>query len=201
MKKQITTTPEEQFSGVLQQIQAAKAQAFQQVNKTLVQLYWNIGAYVSQQVDSAHWGKNTVEQLAAFIQQKEPNVSGFTASNIWRMKQFYETYADNPKLASLGRELSWTHNRRIMSLKTAEEREFYLLICNQKKYSVRELERLIKSGSFERTMLADEKLSPVVAGLPQSAEGVFKDSYVFEFLDLPIPYKEANNQLKAAHIC
>ncbi len=106
MKKQIITTQEKQFSEVLQQIQTAKQQVFQQVNKALVQLYWNIGAY------SANWGKRTVEQLASFIQQKEPNVSGFTASNIWRMKQFYETYADNSKLATLWRELPWSHNHR-----------------------------------------------------------------------------------------
>ena len=62
------------------------------------------------------------------------------------MKQFYETYQQDEKLPSLMAELSWTHNRRIMSLKTAEEREFYLLLGSQQKYSIRELERLINSG-------------------------------------------------------
>lgn len=84
------------------------------------------------------------------------------------MKQFYEVYHKDTKLASLGRELSWTHNRRIMSLKMLEEREFYLLLCNQKKYSVRELDRMIKTGTFERTMLADTKLSSAVTELPQT---------------------------------
>lgn len=194
MKDAMEKTAESKFAEILQQIQTAKQHAFQQVNKTLVQLYWNIGSYVSTQVKGANWGKNTVEQLALFIQQKEPGISGFTASNIWRMKQFYETYQQNTKLASLGRELSWTHNRRIMSLKTVEEREFYLLLCSRKKYSVRELDRLIKSGTFERAMLADQKTSETIQQLPQNVEGVFKDSYVFEFLDLPIPYKEKDLQ-------
>jgi len=194
MKDSMEKTAESKFAEILQQIQTAKYHAFQQVNKTLVQLYWNIGSYVSTQVKGANWGKNTVEQLALFIQQKEPGISGFTASNIWRMKQFYETYQQNTKLASLGRELSWTHNRRIMSLKTVEEREFYLLLCSRKKYSVRELDRLIKSGTFERAMLANQKTSETIQQLPQNVEGVFKDSYVFEFLDLPIPYKEKDLQ-------
>ena len=194
MKKQIITAQERQFAEILDQIQNAKQQAFQQINKALVQLYWSIGAYVSQQVKETSWGKSTVEQLASFIKQKEPNISGFTASNIWRMKQFYETYGENKKLATLWRELPWSHNRRIMTLKTEEEREFYLLLCHQKKYSFRELARLIKTSTFERTMLADNKLSSVVADLPQSTDGIFKDSYVFEFLDLPVPYKENDLQ-------
>lgn len=183
-----------QFAEVLQQIQTAKQHAFQQVNKVLVQLYWNIGQYISNQIEQTDWGKSTVEELAIFIQKNEPSTNGFTARNIWRMKQFFETYADFPKLSSLGAELSWTHNRRIMTLKTPEEREFYLILCNQKKYSVRELERLIKTGTFERTMLADKKLSSLGAELPQAIDGVFKDSYVFEFLDLPKPYIEKDLQ-------
>ena len=86
-----------------------------------------------------------------------------------------------------------------MTLKTVEEREFYLLLCNQKRYSFRELERLIKSGTFERTMLAGEKLPSVMAELPQSTDGIFKDSYVFEFLDLPTPHKEKDLQQALVH--
>lgn len=194
MSNTLTNTNEKQFAEILNQIQTAKQRAYQQTNTLLVELYWNIGKYVSQQAKVASWGKSTVEQLAAFIEYNEANTKGFTARNIWRMKQFYEIYADSPKLSSLGAELSWTHNRRIMTLKTTEEREFYLTLCNQKKYSARELERLIKTGTFERTMLADTKLATVKRELPRSIDGVFKDSYVFEFLDLPIPHKEKDLQ-------
>ena len=106
MSNQLAATHQQQFSEVLQRIQKAKQQAFQQVNKTLVQLYWNIGAYVSQHVNSSNWGKNTVEQLALFIQKKEPGMSGFSARNIWRMKQFYEVYSNDKKLSTLWTELS-----------------------------------------------------------------------------------------------
>jgi len=194
MKKQDVVIQDEQFGEVLHKIEQAKQRAFQQANTTLVTLYRSIGQYVSEQVEQADWGKKTVQKLAKFIQQKDPNIKGFTASNIWRMKQFYDVYKDIPKLASLGRELSWTHHRRIMSLKTMEEREFYLLLCHKKRYTVRELERLIRSGTYERTMLADEKQSSVLKGLPQSTEGIFKDSYVFEFLNLTIPHQEKELQ-------
>ncbi len=185
---------ETQFTEVLQQIQRAKQKAFQQVNRTLVELYWNVGGYISKRVVESGWGKNVVEELAAFIRREEPSIKGFSARNIWTMKQFYETYQGSEKLPSLMAELSWTHNRRIMSLKTAEEREFYLLLCQQQNYSVRELERLIDSGTFERTMLADQNVSEAIKQLPQSTQGVFKDRYIFEFLDLPSPHHEKELQ-------
>jgi len=90
-----------QFSQVLSQIQQAKHKAYQQINTTLVELYWNIGEYISEQVTSKAWGKSVVEDLAAFIKNQEPNLQGFTARNLWRMKQFYETYNDKEKLSPL----------------------------------------------------------------------------------------------------
>lgn len=183
-----------QFNEVLTQIQQAKHKAYQQINSTLIELYWSVGKYISLQVENESWGKGVVTDLAVFIKTREPNIKGFGDKNLWRMKQFYETYGDDEKLATLWRVLTWSHNRRIMSLKTAEEREFYLRLCNQNKYSVRELERLIDTSTFERTALGDQKLSTKVKQLPQTVTGVFKDSYVFEFLDLPTPHQEKDLQ-------
>jgi len=194
MKNQPITPKTQEFSEILEQIQAAKKRAIQQINNTLVELYWEIGQYISNQVELNLWGKNTVEKLASFIQSNAPEIKGFNSSNLWRMKQFHETYKGNSILATLWRVLPWSHNRRIMSLKSPEEREFYLRLCHEKSYSFRELERLIKSGSFERTILADNQQTAALAELPQSTGGVFKDSYVFEFLDLPQPYKEKELQ-------
>lgn len=185
---------EPQFDEVLSKIQHAKLKAYRQVNATLVALYWHIGEYIAQKVNNAEWGKGVVAELSVFINSKAPDVKGFSDKNLWRMKQFYETYQYDEKLATLCRQLSWSHNRRIVTLKTPEEREFYLQLCAKQKYSVRELDRLIKTSTFERTMLADQKLSDTVKQLPQSTSGVFKDSYVFEFLDLPTPHQEKDLQ-------
>jgi len=43
-------------------------------------------------------------------------------------------------------------------------------------------------------MMADQQTSDIVKQLPQSVEGVFKDSYIFEFLNLPVPHKEKDLQ-------
>lgn len=99
-----------QFEHITQLIAKARSRAFQAVNRELVTLYWSIGEYVSQKVSENAWGKSVVQDLACYIQSREPNVKGFSAQNIWRMKQFYETYKDHEKLAPLVRELSWTHH-------------------------------------------------------------------------------------------
>jgi hypothetical protein len=86
-----------QFSHITTLIAEAKKRAYQAVNHELVLLYWSIGEYLHQQVTAKTWGKSVIKELAAFIAQREPNVKGFSAQNLWRMKQFYETYKDAPK--------------------------------------------------------------------------------------------------------
>lgn len=183
---------ETEFNNILKQIRLSKSRAYTQLNSELITLYWEIGKYVSNQVNNNNWGKSVVKDLAAYLIKQDPEIKGFTSSNIWRMKQFFETYKGNDKLATLWRVLSWSHNRRIMSLKTEEEREFYLVLCSKHSYSVRELEKLISTSTFERTMLANQGLSKTVKELPQEVKGVFKDSYVFDFLNLPTPHKECD---------
>jgi predicted nuclease of restriction endonuclease-like (RecB) superfamily len=77
------------------------------------------------------------------------------------MKQFFETYRDQPKLAALLRELSWSHNLAIMSrCKRDEEREFYLRLAAQERWALRELQRQLAGALFERVVLSPTKLSP-----------------------------------------
>ena len=182
------------FTEILNAIKHSKQNAYQSVNKILVELYYEVGKILSVKVENANWGRSIVKELAEFIKRNEPNMQGFSERNLWRIKQFYETYKDDTKLSTLWRELSWSANRVIMGLKTKEEREFYLLLAKQDRLSVRDLERAIKTSTFERVMIANEKLSTSVKELPQETTNVFKDSYVLEFLDLPPLHKEKDLQ-------
>ena len=67
-----------------------------------------------------------VQQLSEYIARTAPELKGFFAQNLWRMKQFYEAYRNaDEKLSPLVREISWTNNLIILSrTKLAEEREF-----------------------------------------------------------------------------
>ena len=178
-----------QFDEIISIIDNARTRAMKAVNAELIQMYWEIGAYVSERVKDGGWGKSIVTDFSAFLQTYYPTVKGFSAQNIWRMKQFYETYCDNEKLSPLVREIPWTNNLLIMTgCKTDEAREFYLRLCIANRYTKRELDRQIGSMLYERTMLSDANHKELVAG--NGGLAALRDSYVFEFLNLNEPYKE-----------
>ncbi|NIM16859.1 MAG: DUF1016 family protein [Candidatus Aminicenantes bacterium] len=58
----------------------------------------------------------------------------------------------------------------------------------------RDLERQIDSGLYERYILSDAKVSPVVTQIHPDASSTFKDTYVLEFLNLPEPFMEKDLQ-------
>jgi len=177
-----TITFQADFTKVVEHIHNAKQKAYTQINTTLVELYWNIGQTISQKVKSSIWGKGVVSELAIFITQNDPTIKGFSDKNLWRMKQFYETYSEDEKLSPLARELPWTHNTIIFSrCKTIEEREFYLRLAIKEKYTKRELERQIDTSLFERTIIGNQKLSACLRELHPTIDNTFKDSYVLEY--------------------
>jgi predicted nuclease of restriction endonuclease-like (RecB) superfamily len=189
------TIPAKDFSEILQLIQLGQIRAFHAVNVALIDTYWQVGKYLSHKMADGGWGKGVVKELALWLAETAPELKGFSAQNLWRMKQFYEAYHNNEKLSILLRELSWTHHCILLAqCKTDDERSFYANACARSEWSKRELENQIKRGNFERTLLADQKLSPVVRELPQRVIGVFKDSYLLDFLDLPDPYSEHDLQ-------
>ncbi len=98
------------FDDVLRLIDAARTRAIAATNTELIDLYWKIGEHISRKIAAEGWGQGTVEELAEYIRRCQPTARGFSARNLWRMMQFYETYRDQPKLATLLRELSWSHN-------------------------------------------------------------------------------------------
>ncbi len=183
------------FEEVLRLIDAARGRAVAAVNKELIDLYWSIGEHISRKIAAAGWGQGTVEALAEYIRRRQPNARGFSARNLWRMMQFFETYRSQPTLAALLRELSWSHNLAILSRsKRDEEREFYLRIATRERWSFRELQRQLNGALFERKVLAPPKLSTPLAELHPEAGTVFKDTYLLEFLDLPSEHSEADLQ-------
>ncbi|WP_461791388.1 PDDEXK nuclease domain-containing protein [Pedobacter sp.] len=186
---------ENRFNEVIKLIRESRERAFRVVNAELIDLYWKIGKYIAAKVETAEWGKGIVTELAAHIKKKEPELKGFSHSNLWRMKQFYETYIGQPKLAALLREISWSHNMIIMGATTVmEEREFYIKMSIRERYSSRQLERQISSSLFERTMLGGAKLAALPREMENNIAGAFRDSYIFEFLNLPEQYNESDLQ-------
>lgn len=116
---------EKDFSEVLLLIKSGRSRAFSAINLALIDSYWAVGSYLSRKVANAGWGKGVVKELAQWLSQKAPGIKGFSAQNLWRMKQFFETYNGNEKLSALLRELSWTNHCIIIAqCKSPEEKSF-----------------------------------------------------------------------------
>lgn len=196
----LTEQPNEQtFAHLLAHIQQTRQQVFAQVNTALIELYWSVGQTISEKVASQAWGKGVVKQLAAYIANQDPNIKGFSDKNLWRMKQFYETYQNDTKLAPLVRVLPWTHNTIIFSrCKSSLEREYYLTLVQSDKLSSRELERHINAAHFERSLSEPPKLSAALRQSHPTSPSIFKDNYTLEFLGLPSSHSE--NDLQKAII-
>jgi len=183
--------PQQQFEDIAILVRQAKQKIFHEANKTLIELYWQIGKGIFEKVENEGWGKSVVEDLGSYLLKEFPNSSGFSARNLWRMKQFYETYKENEKLSPLVTEISWTNNLLILSAaKTDEEREFYIRLTMQERYSKRELERQIKSAMFERVALSKGGQSPKIQSGEDLTKYGFRDHYMLEFLDLPDNFSE-----------
>lgn len=107
VSESIATTQVEQhdFAEVLELIQAARQRAFAAVNTTLIDLYWQVGQYLSRKLETAEWGEGVVKKLAEHIARQHPEIRGFTRPNLFRMRQFYETYSDDEKVSPLVRQL------------------------------------------------------------------------------------------------
>lgn len=181
------------FIEVAQLITTARQKAVQAVNTQLIDLYWQVGAYISHKLEQAEWGEGVVEQLAVYLSHTQPGLRGFTRRNLFRMRQFYEAYRTDEKVSALLTQLPWTQNLIILSQsKLAEEREFYLRMAIQEKWSSRELERQFRSALFERTVTQPAKVSAVLRQTHPTALSIFKDAYMVEFLDLPRGHAEAD---------
>jgi predicted nuclease of restriction endonuclease-like (RecB) superfamily len=184
---------EDSFAEVVEMIQAARGQALTAVNTALIDLYWNIGGYISRKLETAAWGEGVVEALARYIQRRHPNLRGFTRPNLFRMRQFFEAYKGDEKVSPLVRQLPWSANLHILTkCKRPEERDFYLRMAVQQRWSVREVARQIDGALFERAVLNPPKVSTLLRQLHPGAEAVFRDAYVVEFLDLPDGHREAD---------
>ena len=108
-------------------IRRAQYQALRAANAELVKLYWEIGESIHLKQEQVGWGKAVVESLARDLQAEFPGRNGFSARNLWNMKDLYSVYSTRPKLQPLVAEISWSKNLVILArCKDDLEREFYL---------------------------------------------------------------------------
>lgn len=182
------------FSKIIEMIESRRNNAYRKVNEELIALYWDVGCFVSKQIQNNKWGSKVVDHLVLFIKERYPTLKGFNRRGIYRMKQFYETYKDDEIVSPLVTQLSWTNNLLILSsTKSKEEREFYIKMAIKNNYSKIELDRQLSSAYYERYMLSDGKALPSTKQTIDEEDypnTKLLDLYSLEFLDLPSEFSE-----------
>ena len=121
--------------------------------------------------------------------------NGMSVAQLWNCRQFYTVFPDPEILYTLCRELNWSKIRLIMRLNTKEERDFYIKEAKYGNWSVRELERNIKTNMFYRIV---NKQSKTISDNKNTE--IIKDPYILEFLGIKSTEDISENQLENA-IC
>lgn len=180
------------LSDIISRIKSAQYAALRAVNKELVSLYRDLGQLIVQRQKEAGWGKAVVERLARDLQFELPGVEGYSSKNLWRMRQFYEAYAEDSKLSPLVREIAWSHNLVILgSCKDSLEREFYIRMTKKHGWSKNVLIHQVEGRAYERTLTAQTNFKDTLpAELQDRAALTIKDEYTFGFLALSEEHEE-----------
>lgn len=180
---------------VKSRVRQSRLKAARAVNRELIQLYWWLGKAITDKQEQLGWGKSVVEQLAADLQRTFEGRSGFSAQNMWYMRQFYLTYRDDADLQQLVGEIPWGQNLAIMAkVKDPAARRYYLKATIEMGWSRDVLHNQIKSQAYERHRQLDKQHNfqqALPEHLAEQADLAMKDIYVLDMLGLEKPMLEA----------
>jgi predicted nuclease of restriction endonuclease-like (RecB) superfamily len=180
------------FQEIKGRIRDRQYEALRSVNRELVRLYWEIGELIHHKQEALGWGKSVVETLARDLQSEFEGLNGFSARNLWNMREFYRTYLTRPNLQPLVAEISWTKNMIILSrCKDDLEREFYLRATARYGWTKAVLQHQVDNKSYEKYLLNQTNFDATVPDeIKAQAVLAVKDNYTFDFLDLADQHSE-----------
>lgn len=168
----------------------SKNNAIQSVNSILTMMYWQVGNTINQDIlknNRADYGKSIVATLSRQLQAEFGR--GFDEKNLHRIIKF-ATIFNKEKVASLMRELSWSHFVAILPIEDETKRDFYLHMCKNEKWSVRVFRERVNSMLYERTVLSKHPAELIKHELAELEKGIVKDTmvlkdpYLLDFLDI-----------------
>lgn len=165
----------------------------------MAQTYWQIGKRIVEQEQKGHnraeYGSNLIKRLAQSLAADFGD--GLSVANLKNFRRFYLTYPDEEKSYTLCNLLSWSHIRLIMRCDDKQERQYYINESSKHNWSVRTLERNLKTDSFHR-LISQSSLTSHKETLAQHE--VVKDPYIMEFLGIKGDGKLMENELGSAII-
>ena len=177
---------------VTTRIKHGQLNAFRAVNKELIGLYWDLGKLIVNRQKEYRWGNSVVEMLAKDLQKAFPGISGFSKTNLWRIRAFYIAYGQNEFLPPAVGEIGWSHNYVIIEkCKDPNERLFYIHQTKRFGWTKNVLIHQIESQRYEKTILSQQNFSQhLPEHLHEQAILAVKDEYAFDFLELGDQHSE-----------
>ncbi len=180
-------------------------EAMKRVNSELIHLYWEIGEEIERLQREKGWGKSIVEILANELQKDFPGVQGFSARNLWRMRNFYIEYTkkenlppmvsetQNASLPPLVAEISWSKICVIIEkCKDSLKREFYVKMTKRFGWTKDVLINNIENQAYEKHLINQTNFDETVSEKYRlQAKLAVKDDYNFEFIEMGIEHSEA----------
>ncbi len=167
-------------------------------NSALTMLYWKMGARIQREIladGRAEYGEKIVSTLSTQLVSEYGEAFGLRG--LRRMVQFAVALPDEKIVASLSRQLSWSHFVELLPLKQPLEREYYAEMCRIERWSVRTLRERISSQLYLRSALAKKSEDLIASEISHLRDGgqmtpdmVFRDPYMLDFLGLPNGYSE-----------
>lgn len=181
--------------GLIEQARSAVAAS---VNAGLTMLYWHIGQRINQEVlrgKRADYGKQIIATLSQQLEQEYGK--GFNYSSLTRMSRFADIFPDVQIVATLSRQLGWSHFKELLPLEKPLQRDFYAELCRVEHWSVRTLRGKIDGMLYERTAISRKpetvirhEIDTLRAEDQVTPDLVFKDPYILDFLGLKDRYLE-----------
>lgn len=186
------TTTDTQYKNFLQELKqkiySAKSKAILSANKIMIELYFDIGKDILAKQEALGWGKSVVEKMSKDLIGEFGEKSGYSTSNLWRMRNFYLSYKENKKLAQAVREISWGQNILIFEkCKQDIEKEYYIKQTIENSWNRNVLMHHIKTNLFQRDQV-ELKSNNFDVSLPtelsELATDMIKSEYNLEFLEV-----------------
>ena len=186
------TDYQELLADVKQRVRDAQYRALQQVNHEQMQLYWDLGRLIAERQQQAGWGKSVVATLADDLQREFAGMSGFSARNLWYMRDFYLEYSASEILQPLVAEISWAKHLLILSkCKDPHERLFYTQQTRRNNWTKAVLLHQLQAQAYQKTLTAQHNFDQTLPAARQApATLALKDEYLFDFLELTPPHSE-----------
>ncbi|WP_462251965.1 PDDEXK nuclease domain-containing protein [Ferruginibacter sp.] len=175
------------FNELSQLIEQSQQQVVSQANSTLTMLFWHIGNRINKEIlqnKRADYGKQIVATLSTQLEERYGR--NFELGNLRRMLQFAEQFPDLSIVATLSRQLSWSHFRELIPIKNQEAKLYYAQASATQSLGVRELRKQISTKTFERSSIANLQNTSNHPAIHNS----FKDPYFLDFLGLQNTYLE-----------